>query len=160
MRRSDGLCLASSGIHRRMENDARSSRDILGVATLIRCLGCPNFPSPRSLNVRMVSRWARWLASWFPFRRRWKSVIIDDTPGNLSSRTVYLVREDDTVWQAVMLCPCGCGVTIQLCCLPDIRPRWSYRQESNGTITLHPSVWRKVGCRSHFFLRNGRIIWC
>ncbi|MDM9644782.1 DUF6527 family protein [Rhizobium sp. S163] len=26
--------------------------------------------------------------------------------------------------------------------------------------TLHPSVWRNSGCRSHFWVRRGRIAWC
>lgn len=108
----------------------------------------------------MFRRFIAWVRWRLPFGRRWRAVFVDDAPNELQRRTVYLVREDDTVWQAVMACPCGCRATIQLCCLPNIRPRWSYRDERNGTITLHPSVWRKTGCRSHFLLRNGRITWC
>ncbi|WP_425571243.1 DUF6527 family protein [Novipirellula rosea] len=59
-----------------------------------------------------------------------------------------------------MACPCGCKSRIQLCCIPGSRPRWTFDVHENNTITLHPSVWRTVGCRSHFFLRNGRVSWC
>jgi hypothetical protein len=57
------------------------------------------------------------------------------------------------------LCPCDCGELIQLNTLPRVRPRWSARRHQNCTITLHPSVRRTVGCRSHFFLRRGGIDW-
>lgn len=108
----------------------------------------------------MFRRWIAWLQSCFFFRCRWRAVYVDDVPDNLQRHKVYLVREDDTVWQVVMACPCGCRETIQLCCLPNTRPSWSYRNERNGAVTLNPSVWRKTGCRSHFFLRKGRIVWC
>ncbi|WP_246146893.1 DUF6527 family protein [Rubripirellula lacrimiformis] len=108
----------------------------------------------------MLDQFWNWLRSCWPFGGRWKAVLVDDVPTELDDRMVYLVREDEVVWQAVMSCPCGCGATIQLCCLPNTRPRWTWRQESGGDVTLHPSVWRKVGCRSHFFLRSGRIVWC
>ncbi|MFX8036043.1 DUF6527 family protein [Acinetobacter baumannii] len=26
--------------------------------------------------------------------------------------------------------------------------------------TLSPSIWRSKGCRSHFFVREGLIVWC
>ena len=32
--------------------------------------------------------------------------------------------------------------------------------QSDGSVSLMPSVWRQKGCRSHFFLRHGRIDWC
>lgn len=101
-----------------------------------------------------------WFQSCFSFRRRWRAVYVDEVPDELQPHKVYLVREDGMVWQLVMTCPCGCSAIIQLCCLPNTRPRWTYRSERNGSVTLHPSVWRKVGCRSHFFLQNGRIVWC
>ncbi|WP_416234769.1 DUF6527 family protein [Paucibacter sp. PLA-PC-4] len=24
---------------------------------------------------------------------------------------------------------------------------------------MHPSIWRKDGCRSHYFVRAGRVAW-
>ncbi|WP_419192496.1 DUF6527 family protein [Engelhardtia mirabilis] len=58
-----------------------------------------------------------------------------------------------------MLCPCGCGEEIQLNTVGG-HPRWSVEVEIDGTVTLAPSVWRKAGCESHFFLRSGAIQWC
>jgi hypothetical protein len=59
-----------------------------------------------------------------------------------------------------MLCPCGCGETLHMSLLPDSHPKWKLLRHDDGTVSLHPSVWRTKGCRSHFFLRNGMIVWC
>jgi hypothetical protein len=59
-----------------------------------------------------------------------------------------------------MVCPCGCGDVVQLNLLPTTRPRWRVEDHPNGTVTLFPSVWRQKGCRSHYHLRRGVIVWC
>jgi hypothetical protein len=43
--------------------------------------------------------------------------------------------------------------------MSDTRPRWELTEHRDGTVSLHPSVWRKKDCRSHFFLRHGDIEW-
>ncbi|WP_425373246.1 DUF6527 family protein, partial [Klebsiella pneumoniae] len=32
--------------------------------------------------------------------------------------------------------------------------------DGKGRPTLYPSIWRTTGCRSHFWVRIGRIHWC
>jgi hypothetical protein len=59
-----------------------------------------------------------------------------------------------------MLCPCGCGDTIELMVVPEIKPRWSIKADKGELPTLHPLVWRQNGCRSHFWLRGGKVFWC
>ncbi|WP_246622445.1 DUF6527 family protein [Rhizobium laguerreae] len=59
-----------------------------------------------------------------------------------------------------MRCPCGCGDMIELMILRGARPRWDISIDKAGHPSLHPSVWRKSGCRSHFWVREGRILWC
>ncbi|WP_425351978.1 DUF6527 family protein [Hymenobacter wooponensis] len=78
----------------------------------------------------------------------------------LHQARVYLVGEVGAPWQAAFLCPCGCRSLIQLNLLPDAKPRWQYRLARWGEVTLAPSVWRNMGCRSHFVMRKGRIRWC
>jgi hypothetical protein len=80
-------------------------------------------------------------------------------PKSLARRTIYLVEDDGYREQAAMLCPCGCGHVIQLNLLADERPCWSATAHSDGTVSLHPSVWGKKGCRSHFWFRHGRVQW-
>jgi Family of unknown function (DUF6527) len=80
-------------------------------------------------------------------------------PAKLKKRMVYVLTEDQVPWQAAMICPCGCKAVLELNLLPDERPRWSYASDNEGRATLKPSVWRQVGCRSHFLLTGGKIQW-
>ena len=84
----------------------------------------------------------------------------DDIPKQLSSHTVYIVGVPGNEWLAQMICPCGCGETLFLNLLKEEMPNWQWRVSPDGIVTLSPSVWRTVRCRSHFFLREGRIQWC
>jgi hypothetical protein len=83
----------------------------------------------------------------------------DEEPDDLAPKVVYAIGEGAHLWHVTMLCPCGCGTRIQLNALPDAAPCWTLVVR-DGVPTLRPSVWRKVGCRSHFILRDGRIKWC
>ena len=56
-----------------------------------------------------------------------------------------------------MICPCGCKRTLHMNFLADERPCWRVMRHEDGTATLHPSVWRKKDCQSHFWFRRGRI---
>ena len=111
--------------------------------------------------MRMVKRWWSWLCRWLSawHQERWKAIWVDDDPETIMDKTIYLVCENDVVWQAVMTCPCGCEARIQLCCLKGTRPSWRFDVGPDGVVSLSPSVWRKVGCRSHFFIRDGCIHW-
>lgn len=80
-------------------------------------------------------------------------------PERLRLRTLYILTEDRQPWVASMICPCGCGETLEMNLLTDERPCWRYSVDGKGHPSLEPSVWRKIGCRSHFFLRHGRIEW-
>ena len=35
-----------------------------------------------------------------------------------------------------------------------------YKIDKKKRVTLFPSVHRMVGCKSHFFIRKGKIAWC
>ncbi|UUZ74032.1 hypothetical protein LP415_03550 [Polaromonas sp. P1(28)-8] len=70
------------------------------------------------------------------------------------------MRDDGEDWSVGFRCPCGCGETIELALLQGVKPRWNLTTSHDGLPTLHPSVWRRSGCRSHFWLRNGLVHWC
>lgn len=61
---------------------------------------------------------------------------------------------------AMLLCPCGCQSVITLPLQATKRPHWTCKRGRAGRPTLQPSIWRDVGCLSHFFLKDGRIFWC
>jgi hypothetical protein len=87
-------------------------------------------------------------------------LVEENLPKKLKQRTLYIVQEDGFQEHAAMFCPCGCGAILQMNLLPDERPCWSVTQHANGTASLHPSVWRQKECRSHFWFRQGRVVWC
>lgn len=82
-----------------------------------------------------------------------------DLPDALKSETLYLIGERECYSAAAMLCPCGCTDTVHLNLLPDVRPRWRAHRHRDGTVTIDPSVWRTKGCKSHYYIRAGKIVW-
>lgn len=80
-------------------------------------------------------------------------------PARLPWRGVILVRDGGEDWSVALRCPCGCSRTIELLVVPEAAPRWDLTVNVRGQPTLHPSVWLRDGCRSHFWLRGGRIQW-
>jgi hypothetical protein len=83
----------------------------------------------------------------------------DELPKKLRPKVLYLLGDQDSLWQASFICPCGCKETIHLNLLTDERPCWEVHFFAKNKVTLHPSIWRKVGCKSHFWLQEGHIIW-
>lgn len=103
-----------------------------------------------------------WFCDWYRslWDRPYSIEMVEELPDNVVPKILYVAGEDDHLWFATMVCPCGCGETLQLGLLKDTRPRWTLEIDARGRPTLSPSVWRKVGCRSHFFMRGGLIEWC
>jgi hypothetical protein len=100
----------------------------------------------------------RWLGGWFePSSLRVQHVL--DEPETRRQGVLYVVGEPKNPWLAVMSCPCRCGEAIHLNLLSSTRPRWTLATNPDGRVSLSPSVWRTAGCRSHFFVRDGRIQW-
>jgi len=92
------------------------------------------------------------------FLNKYALRLVEDEPEIISPKTIYIVGDEEFQAIAVMLCPCGCNSKIHLNLLPGNKPTWSVSTKK-GSPTLKPSVWRKIGCESHFFLREGVIIW-
>jgi hypothetical protein len=59
----------------------------------------------------------------------------------------------------LMNCPCGCGELLPINLDPRAGKAWRMYHRY-GFWTLFPSVDRDTGCRSHFILSRGKIIWC
>ena len=104
---------------------------------------------------------------WFRLRRLFtrepvphRTVVVEDLPEQFRAGEIYLIGENGHFWCATMLCPCRCGEVIQLNLVAGTRPVWTCELDSDTqAITLRPSIWRTAGCRSHFFLRLGRVQW-
>lgn len=82
----------------------------------------------------------------------------DEVPSSVPPKQLLRMLDEGEAWAAVMTCPCGCGAVIELLLSQAARPRWTLT--ARGDLpTLHPSVWRSTGCRSHFWIRGGQIHW-
>lgn len=79
--------------------------------------------------------------------------IVEFIPEHLEEGILYVSYRYKTV---VHKCACGCGEEV----VTPLGPTdWSIHIEK-GAATLYPSVgnW-SFACRSHYFIRNGRIVW-
>lgn len=121
-----------------------------------------------------IDRFLRWLRgpqgdfeSWI--ERQPKPVVRFDhieevgfPPANdaVKKNHFYLVAREGKQRWALFSCPCGCKAVVTLSLQAVHRPRWTVRASGARRPTLRPSVWRDVGCMSHFFVHDGRVYWC
>ena len=110
--------------------------------------------------MRRKSLWRRRLETALTRRRSLKIVNGDMLPERLPRRNLVLVRDGDEDWAVGFRCPCGCGQRLELLLLKEVKPRWDISFDQRGRVSLHPSVWLRVGCKSHFWVRSGKIVWC
>ena len=88
-----------------------------------------------------------------------RAIYVNDVPDSLQKQVIYIAGETGHFWSVSMLCPCGCGDMIQLNLLQQVRPCWQVQTHPDQMISITPSVWRQQGCKSHFWIRHGRIDW-
>ena len=88
--------------------------------------------------------------------------VVETPPKNseIAAGSVTIVRPANRLKWAMLLCPCGCKAVITLSLQSAKCPSWGFKKSKAGRATLSPSIWRDVGCFSHFFLEDGRIYWC
>ncbi len=79
------------------------------------------------------------------------STDIDFIPGKL-----YLIGKDEP-YIGIFVCPCGCGELTHLNFIKDTNC-WTV-DIKDGKATISPSILRTIGCRSHFFIQNGKVVW-
>lgn len=111
------------------------------------------------LSARIALWWRNAWARLAPSRRL-RVIEGDSLPPRMPRRDVVLARDNGEDWCVGLRCPCGCGEVIELLVLAEAKPRWDVTIDASGRPTLSPSVWRQKGCRSHFWIRSGRVHWC
>lgn len=72
---------------------------------------------------------------------------------------IRVMRNDQPKW-ALFLCPCGCRSVVTLSLQFAHRPHWTVSESKKHRPSMRPSVWRDIGCMSHFWVEDGRIYWC
>lgn len=80
-------------------------------------------------------------------------------PDKLKKNIVYVVGGETYIKWAYLKCPCGCNEVIMLSLDKTNSPSWSVKQDNFGRATISPSVNKLVGCRSHFLIKKGKLIW-
>lgn len=84
------------------------------------------------------------------------------TPSNhqINPREFVVVEDGKKKYWTLFQCPCGCGHVISLSLQKVHRPNWTVKPSKAKRPTLYPSVWQNTGCKSHFWISDGRIFWC
>ncbi len=103
--------------------------------------------------------WRRSLSALTP-RRKIETVEGDMLPDRLPLWNLVVARDDDEDWSVGLRCPCRCGQRLEMMLLKEVKPRWDVEVDKKGYVSLHPSIWLREGCKSHFWVRSGKIIWC
>lgn len=102
---------------------------------------------------KLIDRFKQWLTG-----NQLLVVSIEDVPSILGKKRLYLVGKSSP-WLLIFECPCGCREKIHLNLLPDDSPFWSVYFR-NKQVYVRPSIKRTVGCKSHFWITEGKIKWC
>lgn len=100
----------------------------------------------------------RWVSSKWRHDLKVVDLVGEEIPRAIPSKELICMLDEGQPWAVAMRCPCGCGDAIELILLEGVKPRWDLSID-RGLPSIHPSVWRNVGCRSHFWVRRGRIHW-
>lgn len=89
------------------------------------------------------------------------SIVCEGAPGpdTVGSGVVHIVHVNGKHRWAMLRCPCGCGDVITLSLQPIHNPHWRVVGNSPEEPGLHPSIWRKNGCHSHFWIAKGQVHW-
>jgi hypothetical protein len=88
-----------------------------------------------------------------------RTIVVGEMPEPVKHTALYIYSSNGYWWGAALACPCGCGSLIELNLLPEGNPSWKVTSHLDTSISLHPSVWRNLGCGSHFWVNQGLIRW-
>jgi len=88
-------------------------------------------------------------------------ILVEDKPNieNMSDKKLFIVGGKGYSKWAYMKCPCGCKEILTLSLMKKHNPSWTIKVDKLNRATLYPSIWKEDGCRSHFWIRKGKLIW-
>ncbi len=99
-----------------------------------------------------------WLRAWIWHTNNFSFQFTNDIPEKVAQNKILIIGEPENYWLVILKCPCGCKNIIHLNLLKEARPCWTFLVNKKK-ISLKPSIWRKTGCKSHFFIKNGKVKW-
>lgn len=83
---------------------------------------------------------------------RMEAVPVDLAPRTLEAGKLYVSQKYKA---AVHACCCGCGAKVVT---PLSTAEWQVKEGPHG-ISVSPSIGNARPCRSHYWIRDGRVIW-
>jgi len=93
------------------------------------------------------------------FQLEYRFTFVEEIPLKIKGNTIYIVGVINQPWLLEFMCPCGCQSIIQLNLLTNANPCWDFRINKKNKISISPSIWRTVGCKSHFLVKKSKIVW-
>ena len=109
----------------------------------------------------LVKRLFNWILGFFGSKEKgFKCKIVSELPETPIDSILYIegnIKEND-YWYALLKCPCSCGDIIMLNLMTDTKPCWKVSVK-NKKPSVYPSIWRTKNCKSHFWLKEGNIVW-
>ena len=113
----------------------------------------------------IVKKIYRWLLNLFGYKKSsgqkpFSFIFVRELPEKIKINTLYIEGNEslNDFWYALMKCPCGCNEKIMLNLMDDATPYWKVEIEGSK-VSISPSIWRKVNCKSHFWFTNSRVNW-
>ncbi len=91
-------------------------------------------------------------------KRNYKFHVYNEFPEYCKKYEINLIGENDQFDFLSMTCPCGCKEQLKLSLVKKDKPHWEVII-NNKKISISPSIWKNKGCKSHFFIRNSKVIW-
>jgi hypothetical protein len=87
--------------------------------------------------------------------------LISDNPRSekLKNNIIYVVGTKNYIKWAYIKCPCGCKEPIMLSLNKNEFPSWRIKQDCIGRASISPSIHRTEGCKSHFWIKRGKVRW-
>jgi len=108
--------------------------------------------------IRFIERIRLFITRFFNKEPLFVNKYVDIIPKKLKPGILYIEGESQSEQFASLLCPCGCKEEINLNLEPEEKPCWVL---NGGRRTdLSPSIWKSSNCKSHFFIKKGKIKWC
>ena len=77
-----------------------------------------------------------------------------NVPETTEEGMLYISLEYSTI---IHKCCCGCGSEV---CTPTDLNGWSLT-DIDGIVSLYPSIGNyNLPCRSHYFIKENKVVWC
>ena len=88
--------------------------------------------------------------------------IVESWPEDIGNGELVVRQHEGRIRGLHFLCPDNCGDAHMLPAHHTERdmPGWQIAINPDSTVTVSPSILRRGGCQSHFFIERNAVRWC